>query len=85
MSRAQKQDISAKAIFAFWFILTALRYPKLYPISLLAASAAFIASGIIQGLNYDRFTSIGAQAGFGFIIMAILQMYILEWQEKQKK
>lgn len=83
LSQVQNQNFSIKSVIGFWIILVALRFPNLYKVSLIMAALPFIFTGIIQISNTDRFVDIGPLAGFGFLLIAIIQMTILEWKKKK--
>lgn len=84
LSRVQHQNFSIKSIIGFWIILIALRFPNLYKVPLFMAALSFIFTGVIQVLNTDRFVEIGPLAGFGFLLIAIIQIYLSRWQSQKK-
>ncbi|KKQ90044.1 MAG: hypothetical protein UT11_C0014G0008 [Berkelbacteria bacterium GW2011_GWA2_38_9] len=83
LSRVQNQEDSIKSVIGFWIILVALRFPSLYVVSLFMAALSFIFTGGIQIFKTDRFVEIGPLAGFGFLLIAIIQMTTLEWKKKK--
>ena len=83
LSRVQNQEVSIKSVIGFWIILVALRFPNLYKVSLFMAALSFIFTGVIQIVKTDRFVEIGPLAGFGFLLIAIIQMTTLEWKKKK--
>lgn len=82
ISRFQHQEISGQSIFGFWYILIAFRFPALYPISLSLAAIIIISSGLGQSFNSNFSSQLGAAASFGLIVLAVIQLIILKWQEK---
>lgn len=85
LSRLQDEEISGQAMFGIWYILIALRFPVIYPISLSLAAFFLIAAGIAQAFNSNVLSPFAATASFGLIILAVIQLTILEWQKKLKK
>lgn len=85
LSRLQNEEISIKSVFVFWLALIVLRFPILYNLSLLMAALSFTFTGLIQVLKTDRFVDIGPMAGFGFLILAIIQIYLFRWQAHEKR
>lgn len=82
LSRLQHQEISGQSVFGFWYILIAFRFPALYLISLSLAAIIIMFSGLGQFFDSNFSSHLGSTASFGLILLAVIQLIILKWQEK---